>query len=317
MAADLRNLGAVARFLRPVLPFDILPIVREIQAAIPKEFNFRREVRLQAAIRARLLAAGLHAVVVPRPLPALCSRGLIVMERMDGVPLTRLVRPLAADAPATEAAAWAAQRRAAREALPALAAAYGRMLLRDGLFHADPHPGNLLLRPDGGLALLDFGQCKAMAAPQRLALATLIAALAAGERQAIAAAMLGAGFGFVAAAGAAPSVDDVATLGYIIFDTRRLAEAQGEEANPLVSPLLRRNRLAASAAGGGGFNGDMYMVVRALTLLRSLCFALDADVSMATAWAADAAAALAEAPAQRAAVDAANAALEAQDALEA
>jgi predicted unusual protein kinase regulating ubiquinone biosynthesis (AarF/ABC1/UbiB family) len=31
------------------------------------------------------------------------------------------------------------------------------MIFRDGLFHADPHPGNLLVRPDGGLIFLDFG----------------------------------------------------------------------------------------------------------------------------------------------------------------
>ncbi len=33
-------------------------------------------------------------------------------------------------------------------------------LFRDGFFHADPHPGNVLLLPDGRLGLIDFGQCK-------------------------------------------------------------------------------------------------------------------------------------------------------------
>lgn len=32
------------------------------------------------------------------------------------------------------------------------------MLFVDGVFHADPHAGNLLLLPDGRLGLLDFGQ---------------------------------------------------------------------------------------------------------------------------------------------------------------
>jgi predicted unusual protein kinase regulating ubiquinone biosynthesis (AarF/ABC1/UbiB family) len=322
MGADLRNLGAVGRFLRPVLPFDIAPIVREIQDAIPKEFNFRREVRLQAAIRERLLArdtcggaGGVAAagkrITIPRPLPRLCARGLIVMERLAGTPLTRLVRPLPPGAPAAELAAWHAGRAAARAALPALASAYGSMLLRDGLFHGDPHPGNLLLTPQGGLALLDFGQCKALRAPLRLALAALISALARGDRPAIAAALAGAGFHFAAAGGGAAAIDDVATLGYIIFDTRRMAEAHGAHANPLVSPLLRRASLAAGGGGESGFNGGLYMVVRALTLLRSLCYALDADVSMAAAWGADADAALAAGEAGAAAADAANAALEA------
>jgi hypothetical protein len=235
------------------------------------------------------------------------------MERLAGTPLTRLVRPLPPGASAAEAEAWRAGRVAARAALPALASAYGSMLLRDGLFHGDPHPGNLLLRPDGALALLDFGQCKALRAPLRLALAALIAALARGDRPGIAAALAGAGFNFAGAGGARPEVDDVATLGYIIFDTRRMAEAHGAHANPLVSPLLRRASLAGGADGEGGFNGGLYMVVRALTLLRSLCYALDADVSMAEAWAADAEAALRGGEAGAAAADVANAALEAME----
>jgi Ser/Thr protein kinase RdoA (MazF antagonist) len=36
--------------------------------------------------------------------------------------------------------------------------AYGQMLFVDGVFHADPHAGNLLLLADGRLGLLDFGQ---------------------------------------------------------------------------------------------------------------------------------------------------------------
>ena len=34
---------------------------------------------------------------------------------------------------------------------------YIQMMLVDGLFHADPHPGNLMVTPDGKLVLLDFG----------------------------------------------------------------------------------------------------------------------------------------------------------------
>ena len=34
---------------------------------------------------------------------------------------------------------------------------YARMMLRDGVFHADPHPGNLLVDHDGRIILLDFG----------------------------------------------------------------------------------------------------------------------------------------------------------------
>ena len=36
----------------------------------------------------------------------------------------------------------------------------GHMIFEDGFYHADPHPGNILLRPDGKMGLIDFGQCK-------------------------------------------------------------------------------------------------------------------------------------------------------------
>jgi aarF domain-containing kinase len=44
MASDLRNIGWVAKFLEGQLPFDLGPIVKEIQATIPLEFDFLREV---------------------------------------------------------------------------------------------------------------------------------------------------------------------------------------------------------------------------------------------------------------------------------
>lgn len=308
MAADLRNLGRVARFLRHILPFDIAPIVAEIQGAMPREYDFLREARMQTTIRARLLE-GVPGVVIPRPIPSLCSRGLLVMERLDGIALSRLLTPPPPGATAAQRATWAGDRAAAAAALPALAAAYGRMLLLDGLVHADPHPGNLMLLPDGRIGILDFGQTKRLSTAQRTALARLVIALAAADAAAVASAMAAAGFAVQAADGGQPSAADVAALGFIIFDTRRLPEALGDDANPLTSPLLRRNRLAG--LGGGGFNGGLYMVIRTMTLLRSLVFGLDVDFSMSSQWAGDAEAALRLSEAETLLVDAENEALDA------
>lgn len=51
----------------------------------------------------------------------------------------------------------------------------------DGLFNGDPHPGNLLLMPDGRLGLLDYGQVKALPLDFRLKYARMIVALADGD----------------------------------------------------------------------------------------------------------------------------------------
>ena len=63
-----------------------------------------------------------------------------------------------------------------------------------GVFHADPHPGNIFLQPDGRLALIDFGQTKRMSVADRLALARLIVALDEDDKEAIVAEMRAMGF---------------------------------------------------------------------------------------------------------------------------
>eukprot|EP00435_Cladocopium_sp_Y103_P069028 s10_g32.t1 len=49
-----------------------------------------------------------------------------------------------------------------RKLLSSLTEAFGVMVFEEGFFHADPHPGNIFIRPDGSIALIDFGQTKQM-----------------------------------------------------------------------------------------------------------------------------------------------------------
>ena len=58
-----------------------------------------------------------------------------------------------------------------------LSEAYGRMILGEGLFQADGHPGNVLVRRKGSIALLDYGQSKQLPAVERDALARLVVAM--------------------------------------------------------------------------------------------------------------------------------------------
>ena len=55
------------------------------------------------------------------------------------------------------------------------------MILRDGYFQADPHPGNILIGPGPQVALLDFGQTKRLPEHLRLKFAELIVAMNAGD----------------------------------------------------------------------------------------------------------------------------------------
>lgn len=53
---------------------------------------------------------------------------------------------------------------------------YTDQMLIKGYFHADPHPGNLLVSPEGKLILLDFGMVKRVSNPTRIAIIELIRA---------------------------------------------------------------------------------------------------------------------------------------------
>ena len=48
------------------------------------------------------------------------------------------------------------------------------MIFEYGFFHGDPHPGNLLVLPDGRIGLLDFGLCKELPSDFALVVRTLI-----------------------------------------------------------------------------------------------------------------------------------------------
>jgi predicted unusual protein kinase regulating ubiquinone biosynthesis (AarF/ABC1/UbiB family) len=60
---------------------------------------------------------------------------------------------------------------------PRVVQAYGRMILTDGYFQADGHPGNVLVMPGGVVGLIDYGQAKVLTDAQRIAVAAMIVAL--------------------------------------------------------------------------------------------------------------------------------------------
>ena len=67
-----------------------------------------------------------------------------------------------------------ARRAAAKKVLARVCRAYGRMILGEGLFQADSHPGNIFVRRGGKVALLDYGQSKQLPEEDRLAFARLV-----------------------------------------------------------------------------------------------------------------------------------------------
>ena len=93
---------------------------------------------------------------------------------------------------------------------------FGVQIFTLGKFHSDPHPGNLLVRPDGKtLSVIDFGQTKELDTDTRLSLARITLALAADERDAALSEIKNLGVNLQNA-----SDDFAMKCAYILFDTR-------------------------------------------------------------------------------------------------
>lgn len=100
------------------------------------------------------------------------------MEYIDGTPILKLGDEMAKRgiSPDGKIATVARQ-----NILKSLSLAYGQMILRSGFFHADPHPGNILICKGAEVALLDYGQVKDLPENLRLGYAKLILAIADGD----------------------------------------------------------------------------------------------------------------------------------------
>ena len=144
--SDLAILYALAQVLegRFTLPglYQPTAIVREFDVAITRELDFYEE--LKSAERMGRNFADDRDIKIPAVHPRWSTRRLLVMELIEGVPLSR---KLGGDATSEETRAIAHK---------VMNAMY-RQVFDHGYFHGDPHPGNLLVCDDGRVAFIDFG----------------------------------------------------------------------------------------------------------------------------------------------------------------
>jgi len=138
----LTGLAQLAESLPELVPYRPRATVAEFQRALRRELDFEREARhLEQFGKA---FAENPNVKIPRAYPDHSSGRVLVMEWMDGIPLS---------APEEIRATGIDLRAVTRHG----AEMYLEMIFHHGLYHADPHPGNLLVMSDGAIGLLDFG----------------------------------------------------------------------------------------------------------------------------------------------------------------
>lgn len=116
--------------------------VAELRRAVARELDFRRELQnMEEFIRN---FAKTPSICIPRPHREFSSRRVLTMEYLEGIKVSDVER--------LEAAGYD------REKLARLGAAvYLDMMFTHGLYHADPHPGNVIVMSQDAIGLLDFG----------------------------------------------------------------------------------------------------------------------------------------------------------------
>ncbi len=144
---DLHAIGRIARVASRWfgLP-DPTPQLAEVEAVVEGELDFRQEADAGEAFGARL--GGRRGLAVPDVVRERSAARVLTTAWADGLKVGDLA---ALDAAGIDRRALAAR----------IVDAYGQMIFRDGVYHADPHPGNLVATPAPGggvtLTFLDWG----------------------------------------------------------------------------------------------------------------------------------------------------------------
>ncbi len=182
--ADLANTELLATFFQlvfTVMPgmsrMDVRDIAREVAERIGEEVDYRAEAANQQEFAD--LYRGHPFLRVPEIVPELSTRRVLTMELSDGV---RYAKALTAEQSLRDA--WG----------EAIYRFFSANLVLHGLFNADPHPGNYLFHPDGGVTFLDFGCVKRFTRQQVERMEEVVAATVARDAELLTRAAVTAGF---------------------------------------------------------------------------------------------------------------------------
>jgi ubiquinone biosynthesis protein len=178
--ADLRNLMFTLKVLARLEPaFDFKIIAREILKYVPMELDFLNEARNCEQLARNFSLR--EDVMIPRVYHEFTTRRVLTMELVEGIKVT--------DVAAMERAGIDKHQVAQK-----LIEIFTQQILRDGFFHADPHPGNILIQPGPRIVLLDFGLAKDFPPAFRDAMVRLTFAILTSDHSAIVSAFHDLGF---------------------------------------------------------------------------------------------------------------------------
>jgi predicted unusual protein kinase regulating ubiquinone biosynthesis (AarF/ABC1/UbiB family) len=262
--SDLSNLRTLFRAVGVIeRDFDLMPLVNELGTHVPLELNFVNEAH--NAEKVARYFDDRDDVHVPRIHWEYTTRRVLVMEFVEGIKIS--------DSDALRRAGFDPEK-----VMKTLIEAYCEQILTRGFFHADPHPGNLIVQPtpDGPrLVFVDFGLAKELPARFRRGILELAGALVEGSVEAMARALYDLGFetrsgGIEPLAEIARAVLDLAVrLRHQAYLDPQVAREAGNE----LPRLIRENPIVSVPE-------HVVLLARVIALLSGLGRTLDARVNM-------------------------------------
>jgi len=165
--ADLRLLRRVSELVESEMPevrrYRPAEIAAQFARSLEREVDFAVETRNVERFAQNF--AGHEHVVIPKIYPEYTSEVLLVQQHVAGIPAT--------DTAAVEMAGLDRKLLAARGV-----DAFLKMILIDGFFHADPHPGNIFYLPGNKLVVIDFGMVGRLSPRRRAQVVDLLTGIA-------------------------------------------------------------------------------------------------------------------------------------------
>ncbi|MDJ0765235.1 MAG: AarF/ABC1/UbiB kinase family protein [Myxococcota bacterium] len=165
--SDLKTIFHIVRIVKVFLNVRGLEnFYREIRAMILEELDFNCEAAYIDEIAHNFKDNG--NVILPRVIPELSTGRVLTLEYVKGIKVTDRAKLIDAGLDPEQVG---------RD----LITAYCQMIFVDGIYHADPHPGNILVQPDGQLVFLDFGAVGRLSQTMRQGISAFLEAIIKGD----------------------------------------------------------------------------------------------------------------------------------------
>lgn len=162
------------RYLRKQGVMNAPDLVRSFERSMNKELDYRNEAR--NIERFRTLYKDYRNFYIPKAFKEFCTENMLVMEFVSGAKISDVA----------QMRAWGLDPRKVAENGMDI---YLTQIFEFGIFHADPHPGNVLVRKDGVICLLDFGMVGTMMKKDKFAFSGIFIGMAEGNARKMAMSM--------------------------------------------------------------------------------------------------------------------------------